>query len=1043
MKTENKKTLRGSVLFTVVCVMALLIIFLTGTLALASASSNRAHKSYASSQASYTARAAIDTFVRSMERDPGIPAAIQDMTTDELTVEIKIPDKTLGVVGHYDKNHVWKENEITVENVPDAEGYVFGDTTGDGKPDSWVKVTAVKVTATCRVGKEEETVSAYIQKSASSHSEVNPGGLDGLQEVGANAFPNGGTITGGFGLGISKDASGLFPAHNQTNIQTKLSFINGSIVAGTSNFEIWVKTPQDADAKKQRPYSQTVVMGNVFVRDAGTLVFNDYKMEGNFTQKDIPYLYIDGTIGANASSVNLVVDSKSNKQASKASPYNVFIGTLDCTKGDDNGFVFGLGGSDLYLMDEYNPSEKYTVMYADRNYALEETFYETNEDGTLKLDEDGNPIPADKRDAADKAKDIKGIQKGNNFFGTAKGKSLLYDWTSSIVNMTDTLHKSSGGNIYSMGNLTLQNAEIFGDVRVNGDCTVKNGVTIHGDLIVKGSLTFSGGDVTSVNGTIYCDSVSGIAGTTNKNQLKSGYNEHIDELVTGYYAEVPNAIYENEAVPEASYEFRKAKQDGNYKDDDGNGWHWGILYPGDDEVTVFKDWNDPRGNADYGIYVIGDKWFESKPYYATKYDGLIDYDTIVENPRSIYKVDPDDTSVILNEPTEDEATYYKLTDDGKLGDVVDKSEAVRTYYTDPSGAIVSKDEAYENVTVGSSTPYTGSGKEPAYPASMTREAIYGYYDLSGEFHVNNDTKLIKNIFEVREDLNMDENGEYKKDVYFDHVPKSECLNAADESDTTVNKLPYAFLPNGHKNLGDKNSQEDKDEYMEDTDIYNKSPWSSDGNSITQNCIIGRADGGAFTPPKGNINITGTTDGRWIVLRNINIASADAGIDIRCDTSVGKVCFLIDGTVKLSSSAIIPVVTGGGASSYLNDNGTDGKLITPDMQWGIEYYGAVDSSVELTNAGGSTLVGTFMCPETSFASYVAGKYKCKYQSVYTASESDAIEISAPIVGSALFKNVKEAQNSFAVLNSGGGGASKDKKSVSTALGVFEVSYFTGA
>ena len=114
-----------------------------------------------------------------------------------------------------------------------------------------------------------------------------------------------------------------------------------------------------------------------------------------------------------------------------------------------------------------------------------------------------------------------------------------------------------------------------------------------------------------------------------------------------------------------------------------------------------------------------------------------------------------------------------------------------------------------------------------------------------------------------------------------------------------------------------------------------------------------------------------------------------------------------------------------------------------MQWGIEYYGAVDSSIELTNAGGSTLVGTFMCPETSFASYVAGKYKCKYQSVYTASESDAIEISAPIVGSALFKNVKEAQNSFAVLNSGGGGASKDKKSVSTALGVFEVSYFTGA
>ncbi len=1034
MKTENKKTLRGSVLFTVVCVMALLIIFLTGTLALASASSNRAHKSYASSQASYTARAAIDAFVQSMGRDAAIPAAIQNMESKPIEVEMQIPDKTLGVVGYYDDSHKWKENFIVIEPVADSEGYVYGDTTGDGKPNEWVKVKAVKVRATCRVGKEEETVSAYIQKSASSHSEQNPGGLDGLQEVGANAFPNGGTITGGFGLGISKDASGLFPAHNATNIQTKLSFINGSIVAGTSDFEIWVKTPQDADAKKQKPYSQTVVMGNVFVRDAGTMIFNDYKMEGNFTQKDIPYLYIDGTIGANASSVNLVVDSKSNKQASKASPYNVFIGTLDCTKGIDNGFVFGLGGSDLYLMDEYNPSEKYNVMYADRNYALEETFYETNADGSLKLDADGNPIPADKRDDSDKNKDVKGIEKGNNFFGTAKGKSLLYDWTTSLVNMTDTLHKSTGGNIYSMGDLTLQNAEIMGDVRVNRNCTIKNGVTIHGDLIVKGSLNFDGGNADSVMGKIYCDSVTGIAGEANKDVLKAGYQEHVNELVAGYYEEVPNAIYENEPVPEGSYEYRQSSQaNGAYN------WFYGLQYPDQDAPTVFNDWNDPRANADYGIYVIGDKWFETQPYYATKYDGTVDYDTIVENPHSIYKVDKN-TRSILDESTDQEAFYYKLDDKGDLGELVDKSEAVRTYYTDPSGAVVDKSEAYENKSVKTSTPYTASGKEPAYPPSMTREAIYGYYDDSGEFHVNNDTKLIKNIFEVREDLNMDANGEYKKDIYYDHVPKTECLNAADDTDTEVNKLPYAYLPNGHKNLGTSNSEADQ-AYMNDTDVYDKSPWN--GDVITQNCIIGNPDGSAFTPPKGNINITGTTDGRWIVLRNINIASADAGIDIRCDTSVGKVCFLIDGTVKLSSSAIIPVVTGGGASSYLNDNGTDGKLITPDMQWGIEYYGAVDSSIELTNAGGSTLVGTFMCPETSFASYVAGKYKCKYQSVYTASESDAIEISAPIVGSALFKNVKEAQNSFAVLNSGGGGASKESMKVSTALGVFEVSYFTGA
>ena len=66
MKTEKKKTLRGSALFTVVAVMAILILFLTGTLALASASNSRAHKSYSVSQASYTARSAIMSFRKAM-----------------------------------------------------------------------------------------------------------------------------------------------------------------------------------------------------------------------------------------------------------------------------------------------------------------------------------------------------------------------------------------------------------------------------------------------------------------------------------------------------------------------------------------------------------------------------------------------------------------------------------------------------------------------------------------------------------------------------------------------------------------------------------------------------------------------------------------------------------------------------------------------------------------------------------------------------------------------------------------------------------------
>ena len=90
--TEKRKTVRGSVLFTTVSVMALLIIFLSGALALASSANNRAHKSYSSSQASYNARAAIDSFMQAMQSDAGVAAAVHDMDANGLQPALGIAD---------------------------------------------------------------------------------------------------------------------------------------------------------------------------------------------------------------------------------------------------------------------------------------------------------------------------------------------------------------------------------------------------------------------------------------------------------------------------------------------------------------------------------------------------------------------------------------------------------------------------------------------------------------------------------------------------------------------------------------------------------------------------------------------------------------------------------------------------------------------------------------------------------------------------------------------------------------------------------------
>lgn len=177
MKKRKKSNLQGTVLFTTVSVMALLILFLVGTLTLASASNNRAHKSYASSQANYTARATIENFTQAMIREPGVAAAVYNLSETPGSViypEVNVGDTTIGHIGCYDVNSGdWNDNHISVESIQgtdyvymDNEGRQFGAIDFDDTNAQWSKLSRVKVSATVRVGREEETVVAYINKQS-------------------------------------------------------------------------------------------------------------------------------------------------------------------------------------------------------------------------------------------------------------------------------------------------------------------------------------------------------------------------------------------------------------------------------------------------------------------------------------------------------------------------------------------------------------------------------------------------------------------------------------------------------------------------------------------------------------------------------------------------------------------------------------------------------------------------------------------------------------------------------------------------------------
>ena len=90
MKTEKRK-LKGSVLFTVVSVLSIMIIFMTCTLARAAAANKRSKKTYSSSQSTYTARTAIDSMLAAVGTSKDFSKAIRSLNAnDEMSIVVDL-----------------------------------------------------------------------------------------------------------------------------------------------------------------------------------------------------------------------------------------------------------------------------------------------------------------------------------------------------------------------------------------------------------------------------------------------------------------------------------------------------------------------------------------------------------------------------------------------------------------------------------------------------------------------------------------------------------------------------------------------------------------------------------------------------------------------------------------------------------------------------------------------------------------------------------------------------------------------------------------
>lgn len=474
MKRKKNRKLHGSVLLTVVVVMSLLIVFLFGTLTLATAANNRAHVNYSSAQTNVTSRTVVDAAVKAMTQDPDYADYVMaSASASELYIPVQLSATYQGRYGDVVDEH--GNSNVVVTQAGKKKFY-------DTDKKEWADADVLKFTATVRLGGVDSTTSAYVVKQdVTAPSEDGKGGFATVGDAKLVCQTNvyGGTYVSmpelskatKYNYAYRTDYSDYevdetnyrhFAAFNESDSNTYVKlektgatlehdvciynnlYIHdwkGIIFEADMGLTVWGDLYFHNNALGHLTYKSTLgyevdAEGHKVYK---SLRYNDVNKNGikdeyepyeNLTFNEIPYFYVDGTI----SGPGVVLGNKTDKF-----PLNVFCGNIIVNEPNDLTIA-----ADLYCMNE-------------------------NETSVIK----------------------------------AKNSTNLYSWTGSVVNKdisTDPQYHSAS-NINTKGSLVLEKVNPDGDVRVEKDCKL-NQVTIGNDLYVGKKLTADWNSVT-VKGNLY------------------------------------------------------------------------------------------------------------------------------------------------------------------------------------------------------------------------------------------------------------------------------------------------------------------------------------------------------------------------------------------------------------------------------------------------------------------------------------------------------------------------------------------------------------
>ena len=438
-KTSPPRKVKGTVLFTVVCVMMVLIVCLMGTLALAATANNRAMNTYSTAQTQATAKAGVNAIISAMQnnKDVAIAAAgVSAANPKEVVSNINIEYIGTDADGNSAMATATELGRITDASIEYAgEKYILD---SEGNP---VAKTVIKVSATATQGTASSTHTAYILRDVDSEDD-DEGENQGFVATGSATSGNHTSVYGGAYIGFDDQfrnpANWIHPNTYTTYSAKDAKTVYETDFQVNGNFENDTATDMYLIVKSLK--SGMTVWGDLTLNhplyiDTTNATSAAYSSTTNYT--DVPYIYVDGDLHLKAA--NPVIGPE-GATPGKEVPLNIFCNNIV----DDYGSAHALNiKADIYC-------------------------YGT---GTTDL--------------------------------KSPSSTTLYKWAADMVEPGGTgATNHVGGGFYSKGSLELAGTCTFnGDICVDGDL-ILNGATlkVEGDIKVGGTFKANNCNVTVANG---------------------------------------------------------------------------------------------------------------------------------------------------------------------------------------------------------------------------------------------------------------------------------------------------------------------------------------------------------------------------------------------------------------------------------------------------------------------------------------------------------------------------------------------------------------